>query len=193
MTELWSFEVYAKWFSTNNLSISSPIPFRFCKCITTTDSWFGIVNEQNWFINDRVMGFSSVWKVFFCPYFLCFWNYLDETFYIKDQRLHIVHKSTTLVAFILELFALDTSKFTLHASDQWLLSFCYTLPQEVAMYYVIFSDVCLFVFLSVQPAVCLVVNPSIQFLINNLSISSWISFEFSLYISIGNEWFEIVN
>ena len=38
--------------------------------------------------------------------------------YIKDQRLHIVHRATTLVAFILELFALDISKCTLQASDQ---------------------------------------------------------------------------
>ena len=38
--------------------------------------------------------------------------------YMKDQRLHIVHKSHNSGCFILELFALDTSKCTLQASDQ---------------------------------------------------------------------------
>ena len=39
--------------------------------------------------------------------------------YIKDQRLHNSTKATTLVAFVQELFALDSSaKFTSHASDK---------------------------------------------------------------------------
>ena len=38
--------------------------------------------------------------------------------YIKDQRLHTSTKATTLVAFVQELFALDSSaKFTSHASQ----------------------------------------------------------------------------
>ena len=39
--------------------------------------------------------------------------------YIKDQRLHTIHKSHSSGCFIQELFALDSSaKFTLHASDK---------------------------------------------------------------------------
>ena len=39
--------------------------------------------------------------------------------YIKDQRLHTGKKATTLVVFVQELFALDSSaKFTSHASDK---------------------------------------------------------------------------
>ena len=39
--------------------------------------------------------------------------------YIKDQRLHTSTKVKTLVAFVQELLALDSSaKFTSHASDK---------------------------------------------------------------------------
>ena len=58
-------------------------------------------------------------------WFLAFSSFTSGTIrmelhgYIKDQRLHTSTKATTLVAFVQELFALDSSaKLTSHASDK---------------------------------------------------------------------------